>query len=99
MTNHPAAPLVLDDTPRHCILLLGIQQQVYVVVVAFSKFFVTCSYMAFFTLQPPESRRAFFERITVAANVVQTHAATLYPFAWDPTASVVVVVVASSKFV
>jgi len=47
--------------------------------------------MAFFTLQPPESRRAFFERITVAANVVQTHAATLYPFAWDPTASAVVV--------
>ena len=55
--------------------------------------------MAFFTLQ--SKVRTLLESNDDVANVVRTHAGTLYPLAWGPTASVVkvVVVACSSKFV
>ena len=47
--------------------------------------------MAFFTLQP--KLRTLLDSIDDAASVVQIYAATLYPLACDPTATVVFVVV------
>ena len=47
--------------------------------------------MALFT--PQDKLRALLDSIDNAANVVRSHGATLNPFAWDPIASVVLVVV------